>query len=155
MGLFEMCLCIWCFKSRSGWSCTHSDFTRTQDCVDLCPYKNHMRGYALKVHRTWFSWNNKSETMVQSEKLCYSLSFIHGAFQTDACSIGLFLGVKRAPLDSWSIHMFTDHVVVLQTRAKSCWCSIANDYFGGCCCGCVGLARMRSGRKTKREYAAR
>lgn len=56
-----------------------------------------------------------------------------------------------ALLDSWSIHMFTDHAVVLQTRAKSCWCCIScavtQDYFGGCCCGWVGLARRQLGER--------
>lgn len=124
--------------------------------MNLCPYKNHMRGFTLKMDWTWFSWKNESETMVQSEKLCYSLSFSHSVF--DSCSIRPFWGVERALLDSWSIHMLTDHVVVLQTRAMSCWCSISNaviqDYFSGCCRGMVGLARMPPGRKAEREYAA-
>lgn len=44
--------------------------------------------------------------------------------------------VWRALLDSWSIHVFTDHVVVLQTRAKSRWCCQPGIFWF---CGRAGL----------------
>lgn len=59
--------------------------------------------------------------------------------------------VWRALLGSWTIHVFADHVVVLQTRAKSRWCwirdAVTQEYFGACSCGWVGLVGGPPGSK--------
>lgn len=108
---------------------------------------------SLKFECFWFRarlWSRVKSCVLQC--LLLTPPFRLKAVPTGASAVRHIVAL----LDSWSINMFTDHVVALQTRTKFCWCCISyavtQGYFGGCCCGWVGLARRQHRRKMEREY---